>query len=227
MERRVSSSARWHEVAKDLEAEQLKVASYDHVIFDRLKSVEGKRWLDYGSGPGVLALACKKLGVDVFTYDINPEMNQKCAEKIGKRRVFQKLREMRGQLFDIITCNLVLCIVTEKEVKHISEQIRKLLRKDGAALIGFCNPQIFDVRDTQLDYRFPTGNTYWEHHTIPKIKKEGGYRIFDNVRPISWYHDTFYEAGLEQTGLHVTPRYKMPNSDRSISDFVIFEETVV
>ncbi len=227
MPKNIAASAGWGRVADELAAEELKVASYDTVIFDRLRNIEGVRWLDYGSGPGVLAEACKRMSADIHTWDIDPTMNQHCAERIGEDRVFQSLHEMRGQLFDIITCNLVMCIVTERTVKEISDRISRLLRKDGRAFLGFCNPQIFDVPETQLDIRFPTGDTYFDHHRIPKIKKEGGYRIHDRVRPLSWYHDLFMRSGLEQIALHMTQPYKMPGSDRTIRDFVIFEQTRV
>ncbi len=228
----ITSSGGWDQVIKHLEGEEMKVASYDKVIFDRLGKVnDGRRWLDYGCGPGVLLRAGKLAGADMFGWDINAQMRAKAGEKIGSNRIFTNLRQMRGQLFDIITCNLVLCIVNQKTVKHICEEIRKHLTKDGIALIGFCNPQIFDVPQTQLDLRFPKGHTYFQTdrdgHIIEKEKIEGKYKIFDRVRDIGWYHRVFYRAGLEQTGLFVTPRYKMPKTDRMISDFVIFEQTVV
>lgn len=225
MEKKVESSLAWDKVTQELAAEQLKVASYDSVIFGQVGDVQGVRWMDYGSGPAVMASAAKKMGADIHVWDINPNVREECAKRIGASRVFNTVGEMRGELFDIITCNLVMCIVSKKEVECIAKRLGRMIKCDGRVFIGFCNPQIFDVPETQLDIRFPTGNSYWEHHTIPKIKKEGKYKVFDNVRPVSWYHDVFMKSGLEQTALLTTAPYQMPNIHRTIRDFVIFEET--
>lgn len=225
MTKEVRASSAWDTVANELATETLKVASYDNVVLEKAGDLENARMLDYGSGPGVLASVCKDAGADIHTWDINPKIREACAERIGANRVFNSLAEMRGQIFDIITCNLVMCIVSEKEVQAIARRLSRMLRRDGKVFIGFCNPQIYDVPETELDIRFPTGDSYFDHHTIPKIKKEGNYRIFDNVRPISWYHNRFMESRLEQTALHTTAPYKMPGSERTIRDFVIFEQT--
>lgn len=225
MQKQIDTSRAWNKVTSELAAEQLKVASYDSVIFEKVGDPAEARWLDYGSGPGVMASAGQKMGADMFAWDINPTFRETCGERIGEDHVFRTLAEMRGQLFDVITCNLVMCIVSEKEVEAIAKRLSRMIKRDGKVFIGFCNPQIFDVPETQLDIRFPTGDTYFDHHTIPKIKKEGDYKIFDNVRPVSWYHDVFYRSGLEQTGLLTTAPYTMPNIHKTIRDFVIFEET--
>jgi len=123
--------------------------------------------------------------------------------------------------FDVIICNLVLCIVPEEEARSISKDIHSFLSKDGRAYIGFCNPLIFEVPESNLDLRFPTGAAYEENHQYKKIKKEGGYEIMETHRPIEWYKDIYAEAGLRMVAHHFTPEYQL--GDRSIKDFIIFE----
>lgn len=223
MEKRVDAQHQWHQVIEELESEQWKLASYDRTILEMLGNVDGLKTLDYGSGPGILALALKRQKAESFAFDINPNMRAQCAEKIGDGHVIDSIERLRDDTFDLITCNLVLCIVDEGEVRTIASQIRRLLRPHGRAFIGFCNPLIFNVRESQLDFRFPTGDPYDLPHDYEKVKKEGGYRITEKHRPLWWYGRVFTEAQLTPTQTHFTPAYELHRE--RIRDFVIFEQT--
>lgn len=224
MEKKIYTAREWDQVIAELDAEQLKVASYDQTILSKLGDIRGTDALDYGSGPGVLALALKKLGAKSSTFDINAEMNRQCAEKLGRRSVIDNIRSVRDESFDLITCNLVLCINPAEEVGYITSQIRRLLRPQGRIFIGFCNPGIFDVPESRLDYRYPTGNAYEQPHRYEKVKKEGDYRITEDHRPIEWYEQVYERAGLKPVATHYTPAYAA--GGRTVEDFVIFEQTV-
>jgi hypothetical protein len=65
-----------------------------------------------------------------------------------------------------------LCIVPEDEVKSILKNIKNFLNETGLVYIGFCNPKIFQVAESNLDFRFPTGNKYEDNHDYKKVKKE-------------------------------------------------------
>lgn len=217
----IADQKAWSEVAKELESENLKLASYDNTLVSVIGDVRGKKVLDYGAGPGVFALGLYKMGADVKAWDINREMREKAGAKIGSEKIYNELSRIPQSFFDIIICNLVLCIVPEAEVRNIVGNIKNLLNESGSAYIGFCNPKIFQVAESNLDFRFPTGHTYEENHNYKKIKKEGGYEIVEIHRPIEWYESVYAEACLKLMGIYFTPEYELRGN--KIKDFIIFE----
>lgn len=216
----VADQKEWSVVAKELEAENLKLASYDNTLMSAIGDIKNKKVLDYGAGPGVLALGLQKMGADVKVWDINNEMRQKAEEKIGSENIYNDVSQIPQNFFDIIICNLVLCIVPEDEVRNIVENIKNFLNETGSAYIGFCNPKIFQVAESNLDFRFPTGNKYEDNHDYKKIKKEGGYEIIETHRPIEWYEKVYSEAGLKLAETLFTPEYTL--KENQIRDFIIF-----
>lgn len=217
----IADQKKWSEVASELEAENLKLASYDTTLMAAIGNVRGKKVLDYGAGPGVLALGLQKMGAEVKVWDINREMREKAGTKIGAGNAYATLDQIPKNFFDIIICNLVLCIVPENTVKSIINNIKGFLNEVGCAYIGFCNPKIFNVSESNLDFRFPTGNAYEENHDYKKIKKEGGYEIIETHRPIEWYTSVFSGAGLRLVETLFTPEYILKG--RRIQDFAIFK----
>ena len=216
----ISKNSEWGKVAKDLESEELKLKSYDGPLLDHLGSVAGKMILDYGCGPGILALALQRLGADIKVFDIDQEMLRLAGEKIGHEKVYTSAVDIPSD-FDFVICNLVLCINPDDEVRRIARNIRNELKSTGRAYAGFCNPLIFDVPESMLDFRFQTGNQYTENHRYKKIKKEGKYEIIEDHRPIEWYLQIFKEAGLTHLNTIFTPEYQFGR--RKINDFVILE----
>lgn len=221
--RLIADQKEWNVVAKELEDENLKLASYDNTLMCAIGDIRGKKVLDYGAGPGVLALGLQKMGAEVKVWDINNEMRNKSAAKIGPRNVYSDISQIPQNFFDIIICNLVLCIVSEVEVKDIVENIKNLFCETGLAYIGFCNPKIFQVVESNLDFRFPTGKKYEDNHEYKKIKKEGGYEIIETHRPIEWYEKIFVESNMQIVEKVFTPTYSLNGT--SINDFVIFKLT--
>ena len=221
MAKLVSQNTQWAVVSQELKAENIKVAYYDNVLIPLLGNLDGKKVLDYGAGPGILAIALKKLGADVKVWDISPDIRKLAGEKIGSENVYDKLTEIPKNNFDFIICNLVLCINPENEVELIVKNIKNFLKADGRAFIGFCNPLIFDIPESRIDIRMQTGKRYEENHQYTKIKKEGNYKIIEDHRPIEWYEKVYRESGLRLTNKHFTPEYTFKN--RKIKDFAIFE----
>ena len=141
-------------------------------------------------------------------------------KKIRHENVYSTAEGIPRNYFDAAICNLVVCIVPEGEVVNIARNLRGVLKPEGAAYVGFCNPLIFDVHESALDFRFPTGQPYSKNHKYKKLKKEGNYEIVEDHRPIEWYENAFGQAGFKSR-LFFTPEYEL--NSRKINDFVIFE----
>ena len=107
----ISEETEWSRVAEELKAEKIKLAFYDNTVIQLLGNVKNRKILDYGGGPGVLAIALKKLGADIKEYDISEDMMKKASEKIGEENIYHNVGEIPKNEFDMIICNLVLCIV--------------------------------------------------------------------------------------------------------------------
>ncbi|MBI2548753.1 hypothetical protein HYW21_05375 [Candidatus Woesearchaeota archaeon] len=133
----------------------------------------------------------------------------------------QSLTLYQETIIDGAICNLVLCIVDDVEVGNIARNLRDVLGEEGRAYIGFCNPRMFNIPESRLDLRDQTEHHYEENHAYWKTKKEGGYRIVEQHRPVEWYEHTFTETGLVVLGKHFAPEYEL--NGRRIQDFVIFE----
>ena len=217
----VSEETEWCRVSEELKAEQLKLASYDNTLIPLLGKIKSKKILDYGGGPGVLVLALKKLGADVKEYDISEDMRKQASQKIGKENIYDKVEDIPKNKFDFVICNLVLCIVSEDEVKRIVRNIKNSLNANGFAYIGFCNPKLLNVPETQLDLRPTPKHRYEENHSYMKTKKEGGYQVIENHRPIEWYEKVYKDAGLKLVDTIFTPEYEL--KQRKIKDFIIFK----
>jgi hypothetical protein len=207
----------------ELEGEYAKLQSYDRTIVAQLGDIANTKILDYGAGPAVLADLLHNLGAKVKVYDVSKEMREIASEKLGRSAVFDKVNSIPKNFFDIVLCNLVVCIVKEAEVLQILKNLRSKIVTTGKIYVGFCNPKIFDVKESKLDYRFPTGENYSSNHNYKKIKKEGNYEIIEKHRPIEWYQKLIEEADLEVADILFTPEYEFNGFD--IRDFIIFELT--
>lgn len=221
MKKTVINQNDWDLVLKELENEKIKLMSYDNTIIGNLINIKGTRILDYGGGPGILASVLKKIGADVKIFEINDKILEAAAKRIGKENVFNNINQLPHNFFDSIICNLVLCIVSEKEVKFILQTINKLLSPDGFAFFGFCNPLIFELKESHIDFRFPTGEPYEKNHSYKKVKKEGNYEIFEQHRPIGWYETQLIKTGYTITNILFTPEYDYRGNH--INDFILFK----
>lgn len=219
----IKNQNEWSVVIDKLDNEVKKLQSYDKTIIKYLNKIYDNKILDYGAGPGVFAKYLKSKGAIIHTYDINMDMNIKAAQKIGKENVFFTPEKIPNDYYDIILCNLVVCIIDEKDLVKLLNTINLKLNKTGKVFIGFCNPKIFNIPESQLDYRFPTRFSYDENHCYKKIKKEGFYEIIERHRPIEWYKDIFIKNNFKISNVLYTPKYHF--NSRLINDFIIFELT--
>jgi len=123
--------------------------------------------------------------------------------------------------FNFVINNLVVCIIDEGEVRSVLSNIQNSLAETGIAYVGFCNPRIFDVKESNIDLRYPTGDSYDDNHSYKKVKKEGYYEIIETHRPIAWYERVFASVGLRLVDTIYTPEYKFKGT--KIKDFAIFK----
>jgi hypothetical protein len=199
----------------------LKLKSYDDVIIKILWNLENKKILDYWAWPWILAHMLQRWWSDIKVYDLSSEMCDMSAERIWQNNVYRNPIEIPSSSYDVIICNLVLCIVDEEEVKRIMATMRDKLNSTGKLYVWFCNPLIYNIHESHLDIRYPTKHNYDENHTYTKVKKEWGYEIIEAHRPMSRYEMVFESVGLLVTDVHFTPEYVL--NWYSIKDFVIYE----
>lgn len=221
MKKSVVNQKDWDFVVKELEKEKIKLMSYDNTIMNNIGNIKGNKILDYGAGPGILASVLQKLGADIKVYEVNDKILEAAAKRVGNENVFDTIKQFPEYHFDYIICNLVLCIVKERDVKQIIRNVEKLLAPEGIAFFGFCNPLIFEIIESHLDIRFPTGETYERNHIYRKIKKEGNYELHEHHRPVAWYETEFTKHGLRVIDILFTPEYDYKQNH--IKDFIIFK----
>src|SRR3989338_4970840 len=88
----VADQKEWSVVAKELEGENLKLASYDNTLMSAIGDIKDKKVLDYGAGPGILALGLQKMGADVKFGKINNERQKNSGNKKGLKNIYKTLK---------------------------------------------------------------------------------------------------------------------------------------
>jgi len=212
----------WDKVYKDLENEVVKTSTYDNYIIQLMGDVKNKSILDYGSGPGVIARALLDNGAKVDIYDINNRILKMAQSRISDQNIIYNKNKILDNSYDIVLCNLVVCIVQHEEVLGIAKDIYDVLKPDaGIGYIGFCNPKIFNIHESVLDIRHSGNMKYKENHMYLKEKKEGGYIIPEMHRPIDWYDKIFTSVGLKIQKKYFTPEYTFKS--KALNDFIIYK----
>jgi ribosomal protein L11 methylase PrmA len=210
----------WDLVYKDLENEKIKTSTYDDCIIKLMGNVEKKRILDYGCGPGVIAKALKDMGANVDIYDINKHILRMANYRLSDENIKSNKSNIPQNTYDFVLCNLVVCIVEDDEVVSIAQDIYNALHQEGVAFIGFCNPKIYNIHESQLDIRHSGNMSYDQNHEYLKEKKEGGYVVPEKHRPLEWYNKIFEEMDFSIKEISFTPEYVF--KEKIINDFVIY-----
>lgn len=122
-----------------------KEQTHDQIIIDLVRSLNPSAILDYGAGKCKIAnVLSKYINVDVF--DINIEQLKLRAD--SKVNIIEDIEEVNKK-FDLITCNLVLCCIDDKEVVYVLEKIYHLLNDNGYLILSICNPFFDDIQQTE------------------------------------------------------------------------------
>ena len=215
----IEKQDQWSKASAELSEEVIKLASYDTLLLEILGDIKKKKILDYGCGPGILLKELDSRGADVYGFDISEELINKATEILPPHKLSTDLNLKMN--VDVVICNLVLCIVEEAEVNNILLNIKELIKTEGSVYIGFCNPKIFNISESQLDLRERTSCLYEENHEYTKTKKEGGYTIIEKHRPIEWYRNVYQNNDFTIVTEYSTKEYEINN--KKVEDFIIFE----
>ena len=99
-------------------------------------------------------------------------MQRLTIEKLGKESVYDNIKQIPSNYFDIVFSNLVICVVDKVQVKDIMKKLNLALIQNGIAFVGFCNPLKFNIQESQLQKRFVSGLNYEEEHEYKKYNPE-------------------------------------------------------
>jgi 2-polyprenyl-3-methyl-5-hydroxy-6-metoxy-1,4-benzoquinol methylase len=100
------------------------------------------RILDFGCGRGLLSCFLAMKNFDVYGVDASADtlkIAEKLAEKLGCKPRFRLIKEndfpFVDEYFDAILCVWVLHEVSQDEIRKISEELHRILRKKGSVFI--------------------------------------------------------------------------------------------
>lgn len=163
---------------------------------------EGKNIFDYGCGWGEFADILQKEGFSVVAFDDADEMVEQAKDKfetptfLYKKEFEEKSLDMTG-IFDVVTSNLVLCILEKEQQEILLNNVKSLIKSDGVIIISFCHPRYDYLPDSLVSKRFaPSNAQYFEEFIYEKEIKENGIRFHDYHRPLEYYNELFNHHGL-------------------------------
>ncbi len=173
-------------------------------VLSQIGSINGRKILDYGSGNGIMAdhLATNN---DVSIYDIDmTEYNKKHPEG-GITRVLHREELDRisseNEKFDTVILSLVLCTIDDGEALSVLKDVRRVLRKNGDAIIVICNPFNIHNKETATHKKLGEIKDYRENFSYEK-KMIATHNIRKEYhRPAGWYLNAIKKEGFVSTHL--------------------------
>ncbi len=167
------------------------------------KYAKGKNLFDYGCGWGEFADVMQKEGFVVSAFDDADEMVSQAKSKFSiptffyKKDFSEKLPEIKDA-FDVVTSNLVLCILEKEQQEIMINNIKALVKDDGVIVISFCHPKYDYLQDSLVSTRTsPKDAKYSDEFVYEKEMKENGIKFHDWHRPLEYYTDLFSKHGLK------------------------------
>ena len=127
-------------------------------LFSQLDNINNKKLLDFGSGFGFTTNFLAKNN-DVTAIEIDKTMIDYCENKGDFQQIYgglDKVKEMKDETFDVVTCHLVLEFVDN--MSEILKELIRVLKKDGVLSIVRHNKngriiqavvQDYDLEDAQ------------------------------------------------------------------------------
>lgn len=135
--KQINSQDQWGLVPTELVSETIKLASYDNLLLELIGDATKKKVLDYGCGPGILLAALQAKKAEVYGFDISPEMIAQAQKYIAPTSLYTNFNQVNNMQFDVVICNLVLCIINEQEVERVLKNIAQVLKKRCLCLHWF------------------------------------------------------------------------------------------
>lgn len=170
-----------------------KEALHDGRVLELIISEAPHKVLDYGAGKCKIANALSA-NFDVSVYDIDKDTMMDRAAP-GMRVIFDRT-ELTCGLYDLVTCNLVLCCVPNLMVQEIMQDINAALQQGGKAVISICNPLFNSVQHTELRKSGLKGE-YRRSERFEKITTVGRPVREEYHRPIEYYQNLFSRHGFQ------------------------------
>ena len=205
VEKKVAIQNEWSRIADEVpETQDIKNRVLNHIVIDLVKKyAKGKKLFDYGCGWGEFSNDIQKQGFDVIAFDDADEMIKQAKQKFTNPKFLFKSEfeanytEMKEN-FDVVTSNLLLCILEENAQKIALRHMKTLLKDDGLIIISFCHPYYDFLPDSLVTKRFlPADAQYYREFMFEKQIKENGATFHDYHRPLEYYYDLFNKNGLK------------------------------
>ncbi|MBT3304101.1 class I SAM-dependent methyltransferase [Candidatus Woesearchaeota archaeon] len=216
----------WKKIgSEDLDIQKTKNEVLNHKLIEAINTYsKGKKLFDYGCGWGEFANLMSERGFKVLGFDDADEMVSKAKERYAPKMFLSKkeFKEQKNKLkksFDVVTSNLVLCILEKKEQEKILSEIKGLVKSDGIIVISFCHP-CFDFFENSAVSKRIVDKTkkYDDTFLYEKIVHEGNFRFHDFHRPLEYYVNLFNENDLQIMDI----KESMTINEKVFPDFIIF-----
>ncbi len=166
---------------------------HDQKVLELIRAEKPCKMLDYGAGKcriaNILAEDC-----DVSVYDI--DMATVTARAASGIKILSHRAKLQTEKYDLVTCNLVLCCVSNPTAQEIMCDINAVLKHDGKAVISICNPLFNSVQHTELRKSGLKGE-YKRSELFEKITTVGRPVREEYHRPIEYYQNLFSRYGFQ------------------------------
>jgi carbamoyltransferase len=204
-EKKLAIQSEWSRIAD--EASEIQVTKnkvLNPIVIDLVnKYCKGKKLFDYSCGWGEFSNDMQKQGFGVTAFDEADEMIKKAKQNFQGPHFMYK-SEFEGnytemqKTFDVVTSNLLLCILEKNIQKIVLKHMKNLVKDDGVIIISFCHPYYDFLPDSLVTKRFlPADAQYYKEFMFEKEIKENGVRFHDYHRPMEYYKSLLDEMGLE------------------------------
>jgi|GEM_PF-1007231 len=192
---------------------------------------ETVRVFDYGCGWGEWIHELYRGGYkQLEAYDEADEMISQAKSKFGEISRFYTREEFKSNLstfhnkYDVVTSNLVLCILEKEQQDKMLTNIKSILKHDGTIIISFCHPCFdYDPESIVSTRTSPDSAIYSEQFTYEKVIKENGLHFHDLHRPLEYFSKLFKDNNLLISEIFESKVFKTKHKP----DFIIFKLKVL
>ena len=192
-----------------------KEAIHDGVIINQINKYKPKTILDYGAGKCKIMNQMKD-EAECYVFDVDLKtMNKRALPGVI---VIENIDEFKKKV-DLVVLNLVLCNVTDEWDNRILDNISRILKNDGHAIISVCNPFFDSINNTELRSEGYKGK-YEENSFYTKAGLYGPKN--DYHRPFSFYENLLSRHGFKISEIIETNGVNT-NTMNPISEHLVFD----